>query len=820
MPQLRELKYTELKNFYEKENFKFSDTSQIKPLDDGIIGQERGVEAFDFGLQVKMKGYNIYVAGLSGTGKTSYAISSTKKLALKENIPYDWCYVYNFQDPRSPLAIRLEAGLGKQFRDDMTELVEIFNTEIQKAFNSEDYENQKADIMKVYEEKKDILMRELTDVAKENGFGIKNTNSGIYFMPIIDGNIINEEQYDSLDEDTKASINESSELVQEKAASIMRDLREHERDAKKVSDDLDYKIGMFAIGHYVNAFQEKYKDYDRVLQYIEAVQEDVLENIVEFIDDEGEEDETLSSLLPMLSKKSTEDVTLKYKVNLLVDNSESVGAPVIVDFNPTYYNLVGEIEYDSEFGNLTTDFMKIKAGLFHKANGGYLIVQAQDILTNVQSWEALRRVIKTKEISMENLREQLGAITMPTLKPEPIPCNIKIIMIGSGYYYDLLSDYDEEFGKLFKIRADFDYEMECTNKNINDIASFIRSFVDKEKTQHFDASAVAKVVEYSSRIAERQNKLSTRFNQIAEILCEAATWAKIQKDNIITAMHVDKAVEEKEQRLKLYQDKLAEMLDENVIMIDTTGKKVGQINGLAVFDMGSYSFGNPSRITATTYIGMSGIVNIEKEADMSGSTHNKGVQIITGYLGQHYAQDFPLSVSCRICFEQNYNGIDGDSASSTELYCILSSLSNLPINQELAVTGSVNQKGEIQAIGGVSYKIEGFYELCKKRGLTGSQGVIIPESNIKDLVLKDSVVNAVKEGKFHIYPIKTIDEGIELLMDTPAGRPDENGKYPPTSVHGLVMKKLKEYYKKAAGESVRKSSATKRKSTNTSTSIK
>ena len=495
-----------------------------------------------------------------------------------------------------------------------------------------------------------------------------------------------------------------------------------------------------------------------------------------------------------------------------MDNSETKGAPVIVDFNPTYYNLVGEVEYDSEFGNLTTDFMKIKGGLFHKANGGYLIVQAQDILTNVQAWEAVRRVIKTKEISMESLREQLGAVAMPTLKPEPIPVNIKVIMIGSSYYYEMLNEYDEEFQKLFKIRADFDYEMPRTQKNIMDMAKFIHDFSVKEKTGPFDASAVAKVVELSSRMAQRQDKLSTRFNQIVEILCEAATWAHLQQDSMITAGHVQKAIDEKEQRLKLYEEKLDEMLEEGVVMIDTSGSKVGQINGLAVLDMGSYEFGNPSRITATTYIGMSGIVNIEKEADMSGSTHNKGVQIITGYLGQKYAQEFPLSMSCRICFEQNYGGIDGDSASSTELYCILSSLSELPINQELAVTGSVNQRGEIQAIGGVTYKIEGFFDLCRKRGLTGSQGVIIPISNVKDLVLKDEVVEAVKNGVFHIYPIHTIDEGIELLTGVEAGTIDESGRYPIHTVHGKVMKKLKEYYHKAMGDQpIRKSTVKPKK---------
>lgn len=800
MPQFKELDYTQLKNGCNPEMFQFQSTREIDPLDEGVIGQERAVRAFDFGLKVKIKGYNIFMSGPSGTGKTTYAKTSTQRLAATEPVPCDWCYVYNFQNPRSPLALSFAPGLGKQFRDDMNELVQLFKTEIQKVFRSEDYEKQKSEIVRSFDEKRDELMRTMSDMAKEQGFQVKSTNSGIYFMPVVDGKTINEEDYENLDEKVKMEIDASSNVVQEKAAAIMRDIRDLEKEAKKCNDDLDYKIGMFAIGHHVNSVQEKYKEYERVIDYINSVQEDVLENISEFYEEDDDQEEGLSSLLPMFSKKQTEDVTLKYKVNLIVDHSETKGAPVVVHFNPTYYNLVGEVEYDSEFGNLTTDFMKIKSGLFHKANGGYLIVQAQDILTSPQSWEAIRRLIKTKEIAMDALREQLGAIVAPTLKPEPIPANIKIIMIGSSYYYEILSEFDDEFDKFFKIRADFDYEMPCNTNNIQDLARFIKKFVDTEKTLDFDASAICAIVEYSSRIAQRQDKLTTRFNFLAEVLGEAATWASIDGDEIITSEHVKKAIFEKAQRLQMYEDKLGEMLEDGVIMIDTQGEKIGQINGLAVLDMGNYAFGNPSRITATTYMGKSGIVNIEKEAEMSGQTHNKGVQIITGYLGETYAQDYPLSLSCRICFEQNYNGIDGDSASSTELYCILSSLSELPIRQDLAVTGSINQKGEIQAIGGVSYKIEGFFDLCKKRKLTGTQGVIIPQANVKDLVLKDEVIEAVKEGKFHIYPVSSLDEGIELLMGVPAGKKDKNGKFPVSSVHGKVMKKLKAYYKKSAGE--------------------
>ena len=794
----RELTYTQLKNGCFPEGFTFSSTAELEPLE-GIIGQERAVGAFDFGLQVKMKGYNIYMAGPSGTGKTTYAISSAKQLAQTERVPQDWCYVYNFQNPRNPWAISFVPGLGRQFKEDMAELVQILKLEIQKAFRADDYDRQKNELMRSFDEKRNSLMETMSKMALEYQFQIKTTNSGIYFMPIIEGEPVGEEEYDNLGEEMKEVIEKNSQLVQERAGGIMRDIRELEKESKKQLDQLDYRIGMFAIGHHISAVQEKYQVYDRVIAYMNAVQEDVLENISQFYDEEDEGDDGIASLLPMLAKKPTEDATLKYKVNLIVDNGETTGAPVVVTFNPTMYNMVGEIEYDSEFGNLTTDFMKIKSGLFHKANGGYLIVQAQDILSLPQAWEALRRVIKTKEINMESMREQMGIVAAPILRPEPIPADFKIVMIGNNYYYDLLSNYDDEFDKFFKIRADFDYEMKRSEENMWRLAQFIKSFVEREQTMEFDVTAVGAIIEYSSRSVERQDKLSTRFNQLAEVLCESVTWATIDGAEIVTGQQVRKAIYEKEQRMKLYEEKLDEMLEENVIMIDTDGVEVGQINGLAVLDMGSYAFGNPTRITATTYVGKSGIVNIEKEARLSGQTHDKGVQIINGYLGQTYAQKFPLSLSCRVCFEQNYSGIDGDSASSTELYCILSSLTNLPIRQDLAVTGSVNQKGEIQAIGGVTHKIEGFFDLCNKRGLTGKQGVIIPQSNVKDLVLNEAVVEAVREGKFHIYPISYIDEGIELMMGMPAGVRDADGAYPEGSVHQKAMNRLYEFYQLAKG---------------------
>ena len=705
----RELHYSQLKKKCNPEDFTFQTTKELQPLE-GIIGQERAVKAFNFGLGVKLKGYNIYMSGPSGAGKTTYASQKVKEVAAEESIPKDWCYVYNFQDPKRPLTLKFDAGIGKQFKNDMTQLVSIVKKELQKAFNDEEYDNQKNILIHSFEKQQEEIVYEMDQMAQSYDFALKNTESGIYFMPIVNGEVLEEEAYLALTKEEKDEIDRRTLVIQEKASSYMREIMNLEKECEKQADALERKVGLNAIGHHIENVTEKYRKHERVVEYLASVKNDILEHLEQFAEVEESEGNNLLALLPMISKKSEEDITEKYGVNLIVDHSETKGAPVIISFNPTYSNLMGEVEYGNEYGNLTTDFMKIKGGLFHQANGGYLIVQAQDILTSPHAWEALRRVIKTKEINMDSTREFLNITAAPMLKPEPIPAQFKTIMVGSDQLYALLSECDEEFDKFFKIRADFDYEMERTDENCLKIAKFIKGFVERENTLEFDISAVCLIIEHSSRSTERQDKLSTRFNYLSEILGEADAWAKLEDALIISKQHVAKAIYEKEQRMKLYEEKLNEMLQEDVIMIDTDGAKIGQINGLAVLNMGNYSFGTPARITATTYVGKSGIVNIEKEARMSGQTHDKGVQIITGYLGQTYAQKFPMALSCRVCFEQNYNGIDGDSASSTELYCILSSLAELPIRQDLAVTGSVNQKGEIQAIGGVTYKIEGFFE--------------------------------------------------------------------------------------------------------------
>ena len=796
---MRKLDYTELRQFCDPNQFGFNTTKDLAPHDD-MIGQDYAARALEFGLAIKKKGYNIYISGASGTGRTTFAKAYAEKRAANESVACDLCYVYNFENPKSPLLIKFPAGVGKKFRDDMLELINRLSTELPRVFAEKDFEDKRSEVMRDLTGKRDIIIRAMTEDAKEQNFGVKSTGTGIYFMPIIDGEMITEDQFDSLTQEQKDDIAIHSDQVQRRAAESLRIIRNYEREARTRADELEYSTALFAVGYHIAPLIERYSGDEKTFKYLLAVKEDILDNIEDFLTPEEDENEQLAQMMPWYNKHGSEEALAKYKVNLLVDNAHLTSAPVVVDFHPTYPNLVGEIEYDNEFGNLTTDFMKIKPGLLHKANGGYLILQTHDVLSNPLVWEALRQALLTGEIVTEPSREYMTGVTMACIRPEALALDIKIIMVGDEYFYDILREFDDAFLKTFRYKVEFDYEMNLNRENALQLARFIKRYAEQNDLLEFNRAAIAKLVEYSARLAESQKKLSVQFGKMSELMTEADSWARIADIDTITAEHIERAIFERDKRLRMYEAKLSEMIDDDIIMLDATGEKIGQINGLAVMDTGDYVFAKPSRITATTYVGKAGIVNIEKEARMSGNIHEKGIQVLTGYLGQTYAQDFPLSLSCRVCFEQNYSGIDGDSASSTELYAVLSSLAELPINQEIAVTGSINQRGEIQAIGGVTYKIEGFLELCKKRGFTGNQGVIIPKQNVNDLALNDETVTAVKEGKFHIYAIGHIDEGIEILTGVKAGEKNSRGRYPSNTVHGMVFKKLKEFYKKSSAD--------------------
>lgn len=771
--------------------FKFQDTSFLTPSRE-LIGQKRASEATEFGLSIQFDGYNLYMAGESGEGKTRYALESAQRQARFMPVPDDWCYVYNFEDSNRPSAINLPAGMGKEFKKDMEDFVKVIEQEITKAFDGDEYEEERSRIIKEFRDKKDEYVMKLSNEAAERGFRVKLANSGIYFMPIVDGEPLSEEEFKALDEEVKIEMSKSSDALQAETNDTIRKIREIEMEAEAAVKEWENQIALYAVGIHIEDMKDKYSLYPFITEYLDKVKEDILDNIEHLVDrNYGEDQQNALVQMLMMKKGGDENPYERYKVNLLVDNSRLHGAPVIVDYNPTFYNLMGRCEYENEFGTMITDYTLIKPGLFHQANGGFLILQINDVLSNPQSFEAIKRTLKTRQIIIENIKEQMGLVAVSALKPEPIPINVKIIFVGSSEIYQLLYNYDRDFKKYFKIKADFDDHMDRSDENVQRLAQYIGAYCNKEGVRHFDKSGVAEVVNYSSWIVQDQNKLTTRFSEIVNILGEAGTWAKIEGSRLVSERHVKKAIAEKKKRSNKYDEELLELIREGTLLIDTDGYMVGQINGLAVIDLGDYAFGKPSRITAATYMGKTGILDIEREVETGGTTHSKGVLILSGYIGKKYAQEIPLSLAASICFEQLYSGIEGDSASSTELFAILSSLSDLPVYQGIAVTGSVNQMGFIQPIGGATFKIEGFFEICKINGLNGKQGVIIPHQNVKNLVLSDEVVHAVEKGLFHIYPIKTVDEGIEILTGVPAGERLPDGTYPVGTVNDRVYKKLR-----------------------------
>ncbi len=795
---ITELKYDMLK--YDFSDIKIEDH---KKSECSIVGQKVASEAIKLGLSIKKKGYNIYIAGANRSGKTSYAEKFAKEQAEKEKTPDDLCYVYNFDNPSSPKLLKLKAGMGRELKEDIVEIIDRLSVEIPKEFSSLDFQEERERIIKEAQSEKDKIINDLSDEAKKFNFGVKMSGSGgVYFLPIVDGKTINEDEFEALSDEERENITEGSSEVQQLASKAMREVKTIDSETKDKLSEIEYNIGIMTVGHIMSGILRKYSSNETVSKFLMQVREDILENISQLNDNsEDNSDDPMSAMVPWILKKNNEELFAKYDINIIVDNSELKGAPVIINYNPTYTNLVGEIEYESDNGNFTTDFMKIKPGLFHKANGGYLIFHASDILGNAFTWDTVRRMLKTGHVTTEPLKEyQLGGINVAGIQPEGVDVDVKIIIVGTYYYYELLKEYDDDFTKLFKVCALFDYEMDNSSENRDSLIDFIYDYVEKKDLKPISKSGIVTLLNQSVRLAEKQNKLSARFGILGDILIEADAWAKADSAQEISEKYIKTAIEKKEERTNIYAQKYLSMIYSDDIMISSKGEKVGQINGLCVMEGDDFTFGVPTRITAGSYIGKAGIVNIEKESELSGSIHDKGIQVLTGYMGMKYAHDFPLTFSARICFEQSYNGVDGDSASSTETYCLISSLSEVPINQGLAVTGSMNQFGEIQAIGGVTYKIEGFYNVCKQRGLTGTQGVIIPRSNIKDLVLNDEVVESVKSGMFHIYAIDSIDDGIELLMNKKPGTPLKTKGYSRGSVHDLVYKKLEKYYKQSKSE--------------------
>lgn len=782
-----ELSYKELKNICNPNTFNFETTDELDGLD-SIYGQDRGIKALEFGLSVDAKGYNLYIEGPSGVGKTMYAKKYISKLASKKKTPDDWCYIYNFDIPNEPIAVSLPAGLGKEFKSDMDSFIEDINKDIKSTFKNEDFEKQKALMQSKFEQKRSALLEKLNKESMKSGFEVKATNNGVYMMPVIDGKTIEEEEFNKLDDETKKAFEENSTVVQDHIIEAINQIKVLEKENNKKIDEWQSNIALLTINAHTNPLKQKYKKIKKITTFLDNIKTDILKNMNLFIQDAPSSNNTQSN-----PKQEQPKPWLNYRVNLFIDNSNVEGSPVIMDSNYQYHNLFGKLEYENVYGMLKTDYTMLKPGLLHKANGGYIILQASDLLSNQICYDALKKALLVKEISIENNMEQRSYMVMISLKPEPIPLNVKVLLLGDASIYHALLALDPEFKKLFKIKAEFEESAPRTDTNMLKLANFVHSFSKKEGMLPLDKGAMAKIVEFASRISDDKEKLSTRFNEIGEVIAEASTWAKVSKKKIVTAEFIDKTLSERIDRIKKYDTKYLEMIKDETLLISTSGFETGVINGLTVMTIGDYTFGKPARITANTYMGKSGVINVERETDMSGPSHSKGVMILSGYLGETFAQDFPLSLTASLCFEQLYNGVDGDSASSTEAYALLSSLSDIPINQSIAVTGSVNQKGFIQPIGGVNEKVEGFYQVCKDRGLNGEHGVIIPIQNVRNLHLSDEVIESVKEGKFHVYAISTLDEGIEILTGVPAGKKNKYGKYPAGTIKYLAYEKLKQY---------------------------
>jgi lon-related putative ATP-dependent protease len=784
----RELTAAELWKACDPSQFDFESTESL-PEKISIIGQQRAVQAIDFGMGIASYGFNVYALGNTGTGRTTTIRTFLDRIASDEPVPSDWIYVNNFAAPNQPNAISLPPGTAVDFRHDMQELVSDLLREIPRAFESEDYEKQKEKIIREMQEQRNEQFAALEHKVNERGFTLLKTAMGLGIAPVLNGQVLTPEAYQKLDEKTQQDIERRQQLLQSEMAETMRSIRELEKATKRKLQGFDREIADFAVGHLIEDLRQKYGHLEELPAYLKAVQADIVDNVQGF---KGIEEEAAEGLTAAMQASQRKSMLKRYTINVIVDNSQQLGAPVIFEPNPTYGNLIGRIEHRSEFGALVTDFTMIKAGCLHRANGGYLVVEVRSLLTNSLVWDALKRSIKNRRIRTEEMGTQMQLVSTVTLEPEPIPLDVKVLLIGDPMTYYLLHEYDEDFRKLFKVQADFGTYFDRSPESCRQYAQFVAARCHEEGLLPFDRGAVARIVEYGSRLAGHQQKLSTRFGEIADVVREASYWARHRDGAQTAAGDVQKAIDQRIYRSNRAEEQIQELLDEGTLRVDVDGEAVGQVNGLSVLTLGDYTFGRPSRITVRTYTGKSGVVSLEREAKLSGRIHDKGLLTLTGYLGGKYALDAPLSLSASISFEQLYDEIEGDSASSTELYALLSSLSGLPLRQGIAVTGAVDQQGNVLPIGGANEKIEGFFETCRNRGLTGQQGVLLPEKNVVSLMLRADVRQAVEDGQFRIYPVRTIDEGIEILTGTPAGERQQDGTYPEDSVHGRVIARLEE----------------------------
>lgn len=763
----------------------FETIDDLPPLQE-MIGQPRAYRALELGSEIQAEGYNIFVLGLPGSGKTTLTREFLERKAASLPIPSDWCYVSNFANPYRPHALQLPAGQGKQFHDDMQTLVKHCKEEIPRALENEAFVQERSRLL---EELKKTLATEvdtLSEYVKKYNFILIRTPFGFILTPAVNGEPLSPQQLETLSVEQREKLTQLQAKLQKRVEETFTRLQGLEHEARERIEELVKQTVLYVIAPLIESVKANYAEHEAILAHIEAVKTDILANLSKFQADDSDDIEKQMARANWLQR---------YTVNVIVGHAEQHGAPVILETQPTYNNLIGRIEHELVMGGFKTDFTMIRAGAFHRANGGYLILPARDVLLNPYAWEGVKRVLRDKAIRIIELGTQLSLISSATLEPEPIPLDVTVVLIGTPLLYYLLRYYDEDFAKLFKVKAEFATQMERTPETEHDYALFVKSVKDEYNLPSFDRSAVARIIEYGARLAEDQDKLSTRFGKISDLVREAAYWAQKEGQTIVKAAAVNQAIMESIYRNNLIEERLQELIDEGVLLIDTKGKAVGQVNALSVVMLGDYAFGHPSKLTASAFPGKSGVVDIERKAELGGPIHTKGVLILSGFLGKRYGRHHPLTLSASIAFEQSYQGVEGDSASAAELIALLSAIAEVPLRQDIAITGSINQHGQIQAIGGVNEKIEGFFAVCKQRRLTGQQGVIIPASNVKNLMLNDEVVNAVANGKFHIWPVTVVDEALALLTESDIGKPDKQGIYPAGTFNAKVVERLEAFTK-------------------------
>jgi len=790
MKSHKTLKYTEVYKKTELKKYKFKSTKDLG-LCKEMIGQHRAIDSTMFGLGIKKQGYNLYLAGNPGLGKKSFIHSILKKIASKEKVPNDWCYVFNFDNPKEPKAISVPPGKGKEFKADMEDFIKLLRVDIPKAFESKEFDEEKNKLSDKYSVLKEKYFKELREFGLKNSIQVQFTPTGIATVPLVKNKPVQQQQFEQLEEKTKTKLMENKKAVDNEVAITLQNVRKIDKEYMDSFKKLQNQVATFTVAGQIDNIMEKYNDLENVIEQLKAIKNDIVTNIDKFLPQKNA-GPTLPFMPTQNNQPDFKRPLTEYNVNVYTDNSKTKGAPVIFESQPHFLNLFGSIDREFVMGAMVTNFTLIQEGSISKASGGYLVVEALDILKFPFVWDTLKKVLENREHRVEDMYQQYGYTSGVGLKPQPVDIDVKVIFIGPTQIYHMLYNYDPDFKKLFKIKADFDTTVEAREKSLIEYACTIKTICEKEGLSDVDKSGVARIMEYSSRLAGDQEKLSVHFGKISKTLIEADHWAMESESKFIKDEHIEKALIKKVYRSNLVEEKIQEMINKGIFMIDTEGSVIGQINGLSVYNMGDYTFGKPTRITCETFMGSEGIVNIDRRVKLSGNIHDKGVLILGGFLGRKFAQDKPLSLSASIVFEQSYEMIDGDSASAAELITLLSSLAEIPIKQNLAITGSVNQKGMIQPIGGVNEKIEGFFDICKSAGFNGDQGVVIPHQNVKNLMLKQEIVEAVKNKKFYIYTIKTIDDGIEILTGMDSGKRNANGNFRKGTFNELVDSKLRE----------------------------